>query len=149
MTDLANNILAPIDSSKYMERNVNYACDVAKSMGAKLTFVHVVTLPSLVPPELPSAEPIIPMDVKPFEEAGSRIVEEARRIAKRRDVDSEMRVERTLGNPAQSIVNVAEEGKFDLIIIGDRGHSLLRNQMVGSVCDIVVRHAPCPVLVVR
>ena len=149
MTDLANNILAPIDSSKYMERNVNYACDLAKSMGAKLTLVHVVTLPSLVPRELPSAEPISPVDAKPFEEAGSRVVEEARRIAKQRGVDAQTRVERTLGNPAQSIINVAEEGKFDLIIIGDRGHSLLRNQIVGSVCDITVRHAPCPVLVVR
>lgn len=151
MTELVKNILAPVDGSKYMERNITYACDLAKSVGAKLTLLHVVTLPSLVPSELPSAEPIavLSVDVKPFQQAGSRIVEDARRIARQRDVDPETRVERTFGNPAQSIINVAEEGKFDLIIIGDRGHSLPRNQILGSVCDIVFHHAPCPVLVVR
>jgi len=88
-------------------------------------------------------------NTRPFGEAGLRIIERAEQIAKNMGVDSETRLERTFGNAAQAILKAAEEGKFDLIVIGAKGHNLLANLMVGSVCDTVVRNAPCPVLVVR
>jgi nucleotide-binding universal stress UspA family protein len=125
-----------------MERNVSYACDVAKIMSSKLTLIHVVTLPAVV-------EPGFPIDPKPFEEAGLRILENAKKIATDKGVDSETVLETTFGNAAQKILRVAEERAIDLVVIGSRGHSRLRNLLVGSVCDTVVRNAPCPVLVVR
>jgi len=77
------------------------------------------------------------------------ILEKARRIAMEDDVDADTRLQTTYGNPAQAIVKVAEEHKFDLIVVGAKGHSLLRNLAVGSVCDAVLHNAPCPVLVIR
>jgi nucleotide-binding universal stress UspA family protein len=142
MTAFARNILLPIDGSQFMERNINYACDVAKNMGSKLTLMHVVTLPTVL-------EPGFPIDPKPFEQEGLKILEKAEKIAKDKGIEPETKLRRALGNPAQEILKAAEEGKSDLIIIGAKGHSLLRNLMIGSVCDTVVHNAPCPVLVVR
>lgn len=139
---MPKNILLPVDGSKFMERNIDYASDVAKVMNSKLTLIHVVTLPAVV-------EPGFPIDPRPFEEAGMRILENAKKIAMDKGVESETILETTFGNAAQKILKVAEERKTDLIIIGSRGHSRLRNLLVGSVCDTVVRNAPCPVLVVR
>jgi len=137
-----NNILVPVDGSQYMERNITYACDVAKSMRSKLTLVHIVTVPTVT-------EPGLVIDLKPFEEAGSRIMEKAKQAAKDQGVDAGTKTGTTYGNPAHEIIRTAEEGKFDLIVIGAKGHSLLRNLMIGSVTDTVVRNASCPVLVVR
>ena len=139
---MPTNILVPVDGSKHMEDNIAYACDLAKNMDSKLTLIHVVTLPTVV-------EPGVPIDPSPFEQAGAQTLEKAKRIAKDQGVDAETKLGRTFGNPAQEILKAAEEGKYDLIIIGAKGHSLLRNLMIGSVCDTVVRNAPCPVLVVR
>jgi len=134
--------LLPVDGSQFMERNINYACDVARSMEAKLTLIHVATLPTIF-------EPGIPIDPKPFEQDGLKTLEKAKKIAEAKGIDPETRLGKAFGNPAQEIVRAAEEGEFDLIIIGAKGHSLLRNLMIGSVCDTVVRNASCPVLVVR
>jgi len=136
------NILVPVDGSPYMERNITYACDVAKSMGSKLTLLHVATAPTVT-------EPGLVIDLKPFEAAGWKIIEKAKKVAKDQGVDAGTESRTTYGNPAHEIIRTAEEGKFDLIVIGAKGHSLLRNLMIGSVTDAVVRNASCPVFVVR
>ena len=54
-----------------------------------------------------------------------------------------------LGRPDAQIVGVADELGAGLIILGSRGLGTLRRALMGSVSDSVVRHAHCPVLVVR
>jgi nucleotide-binding universal stress UspA family protein len=54
-----------------------------------------------------------------------------------------------MGAAAQEIVNLVEELKVDLIAVGSRGRSRTKRALMGSVSDSVVRHAHCPVLVVR
>ncbi|HET7273463.1 MAG TPA: universal stress protein, partial [Rubrobacter sp.] len=54
-----------------------------------------------------------------------------------------------VGFPATEIVEVAEELGAGLIAMGSRGLGGLRRTLMGSVSDSVVRHAHCPVLVVR
>ena len=117
-------------------------------MGSKLTLVHVVVLPTILEPGLTVSVPAS-IDPRIFEELGLKILEKAKDIAKGNGVAADTRLLKTYGNPAQQIVNAAEEGKFDLIVIGAKGRSLLRNLTVGSVCDTVVHNAPCPVLVLR
>ena len=139
---MAKNILVPVDGSKFMEKYINYACDITKLMEAKMMMIHVVTLPAVV-------EPGFPIDPRPFEQVGTKILENAKKIAEDKGLEPETILETSFGNAAQKILKVAEEKKIDLVIIGSRGHSLLRNLLVGSVCDTVIRNAPCPVLVVR
>ncbi len=53
------------------------------------------------------------------------------------------------GYAADTIVEVAEQGKYDLIVIGSRGLSPLGRFLMGSVSDRVVHHAHCNVMVVK
>lgn len=53
------------------------------------------------------------------------------------------------GMPAEEIIRVAEQEAVDLVVIATKGHTGLRHLLLGSVAERVVRHAHCPVLVVR
>jgi nucleotide-binding universal stress UspA family protein len=53
------------------------------------------------------------------------------------------------GDPAHEIIAAAREWDADLIVLGSHGRSGLARVMLGSTAESVVRHAPCPVVVVR
>ena len=53
------------------------------------------------------------------------------------------------GDPGSSIVAAAEAERADLVVVGTRGRGSAGRMLLGSVSDHVVRHATCPVLVVR
>jgi len=53
------------------------------------------------------------------------------------------------GDPGEAIVNAAEAEGVDLIVVGSHGRGPVGRFLLGSVSDFVVRHAGCPVLVVR
>lgn len=53
------------------------------------------------------------------------------------------------GDPAESIVDAAKSEGADIIVVGSHGRAALGRALIGSVSDQVVRHAPCPVMVVR
>ena len=53
------------------------------------------------------------------------------------------------GSPAEEIIRVAEQQHIDLIVIATHGHTGLKHLFMGSVAERVIRHAHCPVLVVR
>ncbi|MCK6555737.1 universal stress protein [Candidatus Binatia bacterium] len=53
------------------------------------------------------------------------------------------------GMPAEEIIRVAEQEGVDLVVIATKGRTGLRHLLLGSVAERVVRHAHCPVLVVR
>jgi nucleotide-binding universal stress UspA family protein len=54
-----------------------------------------------------------------------------------------------MGKAAAEIVDLAEELGAGLVVVGSRGLGGIRRALMGSVSDSVVRHAHCPVLVVR
>ena len=60
------------------------------------------------------------------------------------DIDVDVRP----GHPAELISRVAQEGGYDLIVLGHRGH-FVRDRLLGSTADRVAEHAPCPVMIVR
>jgi nucleotide-binding universal stress UspA family protein len=53
------------------------------------------------------------------------------------------------GHTVQEIVRAANDGNFDLIVIGGRGVSHIREMLLGSVTDGVIHHAHCAVLVMK
>ena len=53
------------------------------------------------------------------------------------------------GNPAQVVIETAEEGQFDLIVIGTRGRHAIKRFLFGSTAERVAWHATTPVLLVR
>ncbi|MDP1761910.1 MAG: universal stress protein [Deltaproteobacteria bacterium] len=53
------------------------------------------------------------------------------------------------GHPAQTIISAAQEGKFDLVLVGHTGLSGVWAAFLGTTAEKVSRHAPCSVLIVR
>jgi nucleotide-binding universal stress UspA family protein len=53
------------------------------------------------------------------------------------------------GNPDREIVNFARAGGFSMIVMGTHGRGGLSHALMGSVAELVVRRAPCPVVTVR
>jgi nucleotide-binding universal stress UspA family protein len=65
------------------------------------------------------------------------------------EIPGEVHTEVLEGAPAEAILDVAKTRKSDLIVMGSRGLGLLQGALLGSQSQKVVRHAPCPVLIVR
>jgi len=61
----------------------------------------------------------------------------------------DVHAESVSGHPAQTILSFAEKGKFDLIVLGNRGHSGLWGRFLGHTADKVSENAHCSVLIVR
>ena len=61
----------------------------------------------------------------------------------------ELKTEIRMGHPAKTIVEVAKEGKFDVILVGHTGLSEVWAKFLGTTAEKVSRHAPCSVLIVR
>jgi nucleotide-binding universal stress UspA family protein len=87
------------------------------------------------------------MLVEEAKKIGNRILEDGEQRTKTMQVQvKKMLVE---GQVVREIVRLANEGNYDLIVIGARGVSLMREKLQGSITDGVIHHAHCPVLVMK
>jgi len=82
-----------------------------------------------------------------LDEQFEKIAAEVR--AKAQETGLEIRILRPFGHPAQTIVEVAKEGNYDLILVGHSGLSGVWAAFLGTTTEKVSRHAPCSVLIVR
>jgi nucleotide-binding universal stress UspA family protein len=143
MSIFPTTILLATDGSRDAELARTTAIDMAKSTNSQL---HVVTVapgypsydvrnPAAVEHLREQAEDILNKQAAKIEQEGGKVAEKHLRIAER--------------YRAQQIVKVAEDIGTGLIVMGSRGLGGVRRALMGSVSDSVVRHAHCPVLVVR
>ena len=139
------SILVPIDFSAQSEKALAYALPFARKFGAKLVLLHVVE--PVATPDFVSSFPLAMENDK--------VMAECRRHLERviRDLKVEKRlIQKTLvryGRAFHEIAEAARTLKTDLILISTHGYTGLKHVLLGSTTERVVRHAPCPVLVVR
>jgi len=98
--------------------------------------------------------PPSPLDIPTVRDFQRALIDEARHTAGRatatlRERFGTIETRVVTGDPRERIVDVAGEWDADLIVVGSRGLSAVASALLGSVSLAVVRHAPCPVLVVR
>jgi nucleotide-binding universal stress UspA family protein len=138
------NILVPTDFSEPAKKALRYAISLANQSGSQLTLLHVI---EPIPPYQDGPCPMMMnADVWPTEAKKA-----FRRLLKEERVDERL-VRATLirtGKPHREITDAARELEADLIIIATNGYAGLAHVLLGSTTERVVRHAPCPVLVVR
>jgi universal stress protein A len=142
-------ILVPVDFSEPSHAALNYAAELAQSFAASVDVLHVWEAPSFLPArglmlEGVADQSLIELAKSASEHALEQFVSEA---SKRGVRVHQARSE--LGMPLQTIVDVADEGGYDLIVIGTHGRTGISHALMGSVAERVVRHARCPVLSVR
>ena len=134
-------ILVAFDGSEPAETAFRTGLDLAGRLGAELLVFAVARPPE--PSTRVELEAVLDYAKEHFEAAFARL----RGEAAGRSVP--VRTETAIGHPAQQIVQHAEAERVDLIVVGNRGLTLVQRWMLGSVSERVIRHAHCPVLVVR
>jgi universal stress protein A len=134
-------ILVPMDFSRISLKALDYAVPLAKQFGAKIILLHAIEPPpySMDVINVPTGEgfPVGPMK------------KELDALAKMIEPDLLKEVIVRVGTAFEVITNVARDCEADLIITTTHGHTGLKHVFMGSTAERVVRHAPCPVLVVR
>ena len=149
-------ILVPLDGSEQSLKALDVAVEVAVKFGGQLTLIHVYSVGGIVGylPE-PSATVGVPVmsasDISKLaesaREAGKKILDEGKKRIKASGVDVHTLLEE--GHAVHEIVRAAKEGKFELIVMGARGLSHIRELLLGGVSDAIMHHAVCPVLIVK
>jgi nucleotide-binding universal stress UspA family protein len=137
-------ILVPTDFSPQSEKALRYALAFARQFNARLTLLHV--LEPLAGPDF-AYFPLVQARDTVARAARHRLAALAARFEAMPGV-----IERTLvrdGRAYLVISEVARESRASLIIIATHGYTGPARLLLGSTTERVVRHAPCPVLVVR
>jgi nucleotide-binding universal stress UspA family protein len=137
-------ILCPIDFSGFSDRAFAHACRLARWYEADVHALHVIPLLAEAwavsfPVDPHTHEPHVPADLK------SQL--DSRLAAARADgtaIETHVRE----GGAAHEILRYSRENGIDIIVMGTHGGTGFRRLVLGSVADVVLRQAPCPVLTV-
>ncbi len=134
------HILVAVDGSPRSEKTIAIALDLAGRYGSVVTVLHVREYEryegsdvDMGPPI--SAEQLVDDVLATFRAAGVEANGEVRRVSS--------------GDTPGQIVEIAEEVEANLVVLGSRGMSEWKSLLLGGVATKVVRHATCPVLLVR
>jgi len=135
-------ILVPIDDSEHSRHAFRYAQGLAQTQGAHVVLLHCYgRIPMLIGGE--ARESLVRELVRESEKLLKPYAKQLR----------EMGVEPALaikeGRAGEAIVNEAQAGDYDLIVMGSRGLSKLEGMLLGSTAQRVLNAAPCPVLLTR
>lgn len=145
-------ILVPLDFSESAETAFSFAVDLGAKFNAELILLHVVELaqfshyvasyPDFAPQPLDLAE----MEARTRKDAEARLKPFSERLLAR-GVRVHARVRTGFASP--EIIQAAKDENVDCIVIATHGYSGLTHFLMGSTTERVIRHAPCPVMVVR
>ena len=142
------SLVVGTDGSDTAKEAVRQATELAKALGAK---VHLVSAYEPVSETRLREERIqVPEDlqwmVNPREDVEATLREAAEGMEA---AGVEVVTYAREGDPADAILDVAEEQNADLIVVGNKGMTGARRFLLGSVPNKVSHHAPCSVLIVR
>jgi nucleotide-binding universal stress UspA family protein len=134
-------ILIAVDSDPVAVHAAETGVELARAVGGHVALISVIDRTAVE-----SAAPEVPRDdllAEAREHAANVIAEWRPKLAPGAQTLTPE------GHPAEEIVEAAEAWPADLIVIGSHGRGGLGRVLLGSVAEAVMRHAPCPVLVVR
>src|SRR5262245_27121633 len=141
--DAIKKILVPTDFSAHADEAFRAALRLAKASGASVVAFHVAAAPAVVTAEGPSSANL--RDGKGKDLWGGLLALQAQ--------DPQVRVEHEVivaDRPTVAhILDLLEKRGCDLIVMGTHGRSWLKQRLVGSVTEEVIRRARCPVMVVK
>ena len=144
-----DTILVPTDFSECAAQAFSPAGSLARIFKSRIICLHVIE-PVLAPAMgyAPVAEALPAMDVT--DELENSAARELPELASRPEwAGLEMEELMMHGNAASEIVSTANERGVDLIVMSAHGRSGLGRILFGSTAESVVRHARCPVLVIK
>lgn len=135
-------VLVATDGSEHSVKALNRAMELAKSEGAEITLLSVAYY---------SREDLdeIPLNIQEKLDAqAADVLKKAKALFDAKEIKVDTVLEAGYV-PANNIISRAEEGKFDLILMGSTGRSGFKRLLIGSTAAKVVANAPCSVAVLR
>jgi len=135
-------ILNATDGSAVSESATRQAIYLARSTGAELLILHVVETSFAW-----YTGAFYQQLVDELRDFGEKVLESAAQIAEQEGVQA--RTMMVDGQSGTAIVRVAERERADVVVLGAVGRSMVEEALMGSISQYAVRHAPCPVLVVK
>ena len=154
-----NKILVAIDGSTMSRKVFEVGLSLAQTTGARLMLLHILSSEDKDYPTpliysgleyAPSAEPVLKAyqeKVKKFEQQGVEFLRSLKEEATKAGVKTEFK--QTFGYPGRNICEEAQTCSAELILVGSRGLTGVKEMLLGSVSNYVTHHAPCSVLIVR
>lgn len=142
-------ILVPIDGSDTAQRGLQVAMDLAMGMKvpAHLVLLHVVEPPPYIP-EGGTAYDIAPL-MRSLRDHGQGLLKRACAQCEAAGLTAEADIHDTDGRVADTVAERARKRDCDLVVMGTHGRRGVSRWVMGSDAEIVARHSPVPVLLVR
>jgi nucleotide-binding universal stress UspA family protein len=141
-------ILVGVDGSEASLRGLGEAIRLAKASGARLRLVHVLN--TLILESEVASTAYYQALADSIRASGAKILEDAAKATDEAGVPFEQKLVEKIGaHPWREIVAQANDWRADLIVMGTHGRRGLRRLVMGSDAELVLRHAPVPVLMVR
>jgi nucleotide-binding universal stress UspA family protein len=145
---LFGSMVVGTDGSETAGEAVRQAAELAGAIGAK---VHLVSAYEPVPEgRLREERQEVPDDlqwmVNPRQDVNETLETAAERL---RESGVEVETHAREGDPADAILDVAEEQAADVIVVGNKGMTGAKRFLLGSVPNKVSHHAPCSVMIIR
>lgn len=141
---MKKKILVAFDGSKNSQRALLEAKKQGEYMGGTITILTV--LKPLAIPYYGNTE-LVKVDNENIEKAKQEILDEA--LIEFEDYPGEVKTKLRKGNPADEILEEADEGGYDLIVMGSRGLGAFSRTILGSVSNKVLNHTNINVLTVK
>jgi nucleotide-binding universal stress UspA family protein len=142
------SIVVGTDGSETATEAVRQAIELARNVGAKLELVSAYepVAGSRLREEVQQVPDDLQWMVNPREDVDAAL-SAAAKLAEEHGVTAQIYARQ--GDPADAILDVAEEQGSDLIIVGNKGMTGAKRFLLGSVPNKVSHHAPCSVLIIR
>lgn len=139
------NILIAADGSSYTKQVLAYLTAHDEWLGA----AHNYTVLTVVTPVPPRAAAVLDKETLKsyYADEGEKVLKPLRAFLKKQGITATC--ESKVGTAHEVITQMANKGKFDLLMMGSKGHSNLANLVLGSVANKVLAHCKTPVLLIR
>ena len=134
------HVLCAIDLESFEQQIVDVAAFFARTLGTELDIVYVTTIPEINDRRFTGYSRSLP-DILPNDQ----------RLKSVRSDDAEIKINHhhLLGMPREELMRFIEESTPQLAVVGTHGRHGLPRLVLGSVAEHLLRHAPCPVVIVR
>ena len=143
-------ILVPVDFSKHSQAALQWACDQAKPIGARVIVLHVVH-------DLANAPGYYNQDssdlMKPMEDVAEKMMKRFLKDSGKEVGDKkyykQLEWQLVVGLPVTRILEVAKKSRASQIIMGSQGRTGLKRLLIGSKAEQVLRMSKLPVTIVK
>lgn len=142
-------ILIPVDFSEASENAFDFAVQMAEKTGAELQLVHVIDVVDMVGmTPMGSGVSAVWLD-NYVQESMSKAKEKMKKLLDKAPKGIRIDTQVEVGNIMGTIRDAIKDNEADLVVMGTKGASGMREVLVGSNAEKVVRYAKCPVISIK